>query len=169
MPFEEKQTVAALLLAGGRSERLGGIDKGLLRWHGIALAEHVLRRIVPQVGNLALSCNRNRAQYSRILEKYAPRQRNTLLPALLEDNALPQFAGPLAGIFSMLQLFENNGLQRDNFRYNYLFVCCCDTPQLPPDLVDKLLQGMRLGGYDAVYPLVDQNHLRLTLLLGIKA
>ena len=55
-----------LLLAGGRGQRMGGQDKGLLEWHGQPLIAHLQHLVRPLTDDLIISCNRN-------LERYAPR------------------------------------------------------------------------------------------------
>jgi molybdopterin-guanine dinucleotide biosynthesis protein A len=42
---------------------MGGIDKGLQLFLGIPLALHALERLSPQVGRIAISANRNLAEY----------------------------------------------------------------------------------------------------------
>jgi len=55
----DPQHITGLVLAGGRGARMGGLDKGLQLFRGLPLAQHALRRLQPQVGNLLLTANRN--------------------------------------------------------------------------------------------------------------
>ena len=48
---------AGLLLAGGRSHRMGGGDKCLTRLGGVTLLHRVIERVRPQVGALVLNAN----------------------------------------------------------------------------------------------------------------
>ena len=41
--------ISGVILAGGRATRMGGEDKGLVSIAGIALYQHVLARLRPQV------------------------------------------------------------------------------------------------------------------------
>ncbi len=43
--------VTGLILAGGRGERMGGVDKGWIEHEGRPLIESVVERIAPQVGD----------------------------------------------------------------------------------------------------------------------
>ena len=56
--------ITGLILAGGRGQRLGGVDKGLQPWRGKALVDHALERLAPQVGTVLVSANRNVADYA---------------------------------------------------------------------------------------------------------
>lgn len=50
---------SAIVLAGGRATRLGGIDKALVSFAGRPLIAHVLERLRPQVDDIVINCNRN--------------------------------------------------------------------------------------------------------------
>jgi len=38
---------SGLVLSGGRGSRMGGVDKGLVHWHGTPMAEQVCRQLRP--------------------------------------------------------------------------------------------------------------------------
>ena len=105
-----------LLLAGGRGQRMGGQDKGLLEWHGEPLIAHLHRKTRPLSDDLIISCNRN-------LEKYAP-----YADQLVHDDE-GDFPGPLAGIRAGLKAA----------RHTHLLVLPCDVPRID----NALLQSMR--------------------------
>ena len=105
-----------LLLAGGRGQRMGGQDKGLLEWHGEPLIAHLHRKTRPLSDDLIISCNRN-------LEKYAP-----YADQLVHDDQ-GDFPGPLAGIRAGLKAA----------RHTHLLVLPCDVPRIDA----ALLQNMR--------------------------
>ncbi|MGF6223397.1 molybdenum cofactor guanylyltransferase MobA [Pseudomonas frederiksbergensis] len=105
-----------LLLAGGRGQRMGGQDKGLLDWHGEPLIAHLHRKTRPLSDDLIISCNRN-------LEKYAP-----YADQLVHDDE-GDFPGPLAGIRAGLKAA----------RHACLLVLPCDVPRIDA----ALLQSMR--------------------------
>lgn len=105
-----------LLLAGGRGQRMGGQDKGLLEWHGEPLIAHLHRKTRPLSDDLIISCNRN-------LEKYAP-----YADQLVHDDE-GDFPGPLAGIRAGLKAA----------RHTHLLVLPCDVPRIDA----ALLQNMR--------------------------
>jgi molybdopterin-guanine dinucleotide biosynthesis protein A len=115
-------TVAGIVLAGGKSSRLG-FDKALLRVNGEILAQWLPDRLAAWCSPVALVVDRP--------QRYAVAVRQ------LVDHA-PD-AGPLAGIAAGLQ-----GLAVP------AFVCACDMPLLQPALLRRLL--VALDGYDLAIP-----------------
>ena len=105
-----------LLLAGGRGQRMGGRDKGLIEWQGEPLIAHLQRKTRPLTDDLIISCNRNR-------ERYAP-----FADQLVVDDE-GDFPGPLAGIRAGLKAA----------RHSHLLVLPCDVPRIDA----ALLQSMR--------------------------
>lgn len=118
-----RQDITGLILAGGRGQRLGGVDKGLQPWRGLPLVDHALARLAPQVAGVLVSANRNAADY-------AARGLRVLA------DASDDFPGPLAGILAGLRAAPTP----------WLAVVPCDSPQLPPDLVRRLADGVTVGG-----------------------
>ena len=59
--------ITALVLAGGRGSRMGGVDKGLQTFNGMPLALHTLMRLQMQqgglIGEVMINANRNLAAY----------------------------------------------------------------------------------------------------------
>lgn len=51
--------ITGLILAGGRAQRMGGIDKGLIPFHGKPLIESAITRLKPQVKTILINANRN--------------------------------------------------------------------------------------------------------------
>ncbi|MGQ3052784.1 MAG: molybdenum cofactor guanylyltransferase MobA [Roseateles sp.] len=115
----------ALVLAGGRGSRMGGVDKGLQLLDGRPLVAHVITRLAPQAGVVRISANRN-------LDAYA-----ALGHEVLPDPAGLEFAGPLAGMLAGL-----NALPDDT----WLLTAACDCPRLPLDLAERLLEAARAHG-----------------------
>ncbi|NUU36307.1 molybdenum cofactor guanylyltransferase MobA [Pseudomonas sp. C2B4] len=105
-----------LLLAGGRGQRMGGQDKGLVQWQGEPLIAHLHRKTRPLSDDLIISCNRNQ-------EKYAP-----YADQLVHDDE-GDFPGPLAGIRAGLKAA----------RHTHLLVLPCDVPRID----EALLASMR--------------------------
>ncbi|MGB3125990.1 MAG: molybdenum cofactor guanylyltransferase MobA [Pseudomonas sp.] len=104
-----------LLLAGGRGQRMGGQDKGLLPWRGEPLIAHLQRLARPLTDDLIISCNRNH-------EIYAP-----YADQLVSDDS-PDFPGPLAGIRAGLAAA----------RHEHLLILPCDVPYLDASLLAEL-------------------------------
>ena len=109
-----------LLLAGGRGQRMGGQDKGLLEWHGEPLIAHLHRKTRELSDDLIISCNRN-------LEKYAP-----YADQLVHDDE-GDFPGPLAGIRAGLKAA----------RHGFLLVLPCDVPRIDAALLHDMRETVR--------------------------
>ncbi|RBL68200.1 molybdenum cofactor guanylyltransferase MobA [Pseudomonas sp. MWU13-2625] len=105
-----------LLLAGGRGQRMGGQDKGLIEWQGQPLIAHLQRKVRPLTDDLIISCNRNRERYAAYADQ------------LVSDEE-GDFPGPLAGILAGLKAA----------RLPHLLVLPCDVPRIDA----ALLQDMR--------------------------
>lgn len=115
-------SVAALVLAGGQGRRFGGADKAFLPLAGRPLIEHVLARLRPQAGPIALSANGDPSRFAA----YA-------LP-VLPDPAEFAACGPLAGVLAGLLWAQAQGAC-------WLLTIPVDTPCFPPDLAARLAPG----------------------------
>ncbi len=114
--------VTAIVLCGGRGQRLGGVDKPLLRLGERTLLGHVIERLRPQVDSVVLSCARVEDSYREF--GYAA----------VAD--LKAGEGPLGGIVSALA--EASG--------SWVLTTPADTPFLPPNLVEALAPACRREG-----------------------
>jgi molybdopterin-guanine dinucleotide biosynthesis protein A len=119
----DKDSITGLILAGGRGSRMGGVDKGLQNYQGIPMAMHALLRLGPQVGQVLVNANRNLAAYESMGVPAWP-------------DALPDYAGPLAGFLTGLEHCETA----------YLVTVPCDTPKFPEDLVARLAGELEAAG-----------------------
>ena len=121
----ERDQITGLILAGGRGSRMGGVDKGLQNHLGVPLAMHALLRLGPQVGELMINANRNLGAYESMGVPVWP-------------DALPDYAGPLAGFLTGLERCETP----------YLVTVPCDSPLFPDDLVARLAQALEAQNAD---------------------
>ena len=115
------EAITAVILAGGRGSRMGGVDKGLQKFNGVPLALHTLLRLSPQVGDVLINANRNLAAY----ESFG-------VPVWPDSTSMGDFAGPLAGFMTGLERCETP----------YLLTVPCDTPLFPHDLVARLADAL---------------------------
>jgi molybdenum cofactor guanylyltransferase len=120
--------ITGLILAGGRAQRMGGIDKGLVPFMGKPLIEHAIARLSPQVTNILINANRNHDCYAQ----YG-------YPVIADQ--LPDFAGPLAGFAAGLE----------HCKTKYLLSVPCDSPVFPLNLSERMLDVMVNTGADLVY------------------
>lgn len=121
----DRQQITALILAGGKSRRMGGTDKGLLPFGGGLLVGHVLDAIRPQVGGVLISANRHQADYERFG-----------VPVLTDP--LDDFQGPLAGFLAGLRQMQTE----------YLLTLPCDGPVVVDDLAGRLAAGLSRSDAD---------------------
>jgi molybdopterin molybdotransferase len=124
----EAGLISGLVLAGGRGSRMGNVDKGLQPFRSSTMVEHVLARLRPQVGPLAINANRN-------LDTY----RAFGAPVLTDEMA--DFPGPLAGL--------ETGLR--HCTTPYLLTVPCDSPFLPLDLAARLFAALQEHDADVAY------------------
>ena len=124
---------SALILAGGRGQRMGGRDKGLVYWQGEPLIAHVHRVVRPLSDNLVISCNRNQPAYRAYADQ-------------LVGDAEADFPGPLAGVIAGLKVA----------RHEWVVLLACDAPRVDRELIEDLLRlavasdsaaMVRQGGY----------------------
>lgn len=111
------EAITGVVLAGGKATRMGGVDKGLQPLNGQPLWRYVTDALQPQVTNLAISANRNLQSWQA-----------TGYP--IYTDSLSDFPGPLAGMLSVMQQIE----------CPWFVFCPCDTPFIPPFLVERLMQ-----------------------------
>lgn len=114
----QREDITGIVLAGGRGSRMGGADKGLQNFNGVPLALHTLLRLSPQVGEMLVNANRNLSAYESFGAPVWP-------------DALPDFAGPLAGFLMGLEQAETA----------WIVTVPCDTPLFPTDLVQRLAEA----------------------------
>lgn len=107
-----------VILAGGQATRMGGGDKGLLSLDERPILAHVMERLAPQVGAMALNANGDAARFAAFG-----------LPVL--PDPIPGFAGPLVGVLAGLDWAAGQGADT-------IVTVAADTPFFPTDLVAHL-------------------------------
>ena len=122
------EQITGLILAGGRAQRMGGIDKGLIPFHQKPLIETTIQRLKTQVGPILINANRNITKYA--VYGY---------PVIMDET--PDFSGPLAGFLMGLK----------NCKTPYLLTTPCDSPLFPEDLATKLASELEQANLDLVY------------------
>ena len=128
--------ITGVILAGGRGQRMGGVDKGLQDLDGRPLVQWVLDRLAPQVDSVVINANQNLARYAEF--------GCTVLP-----DGIPDFAGPLAGLHAALSQATTP----------LLLTVPCDSPFLPDDLAQRLRAALDAQGAElAVARTGDQVH-----------
>ena len=111
--------VIGVVLAGGKSSRMGGGDKALLPLGGQPLLAHVIERLAPQVAEIIINANQNTDTYAKYGRRVVP-------------DEIAGFAGPLAGLHAGLKAAA----------HPLVLTVPCDSPFLPADLVSRLQASM---------------------------
>ncbi len=135
----EPSDITGMVLSGGRGTRMGGVDKGLLLFNGVPLAQHTLQRLQSSggVGHMLINANRHLNTYAAFG-----------VPVVSDD--LADFAGPLAGFLAGLAYCTTP----------YLLTVPCDTPMFPLDLASRLAAALETHQADiamASAPEADDN------------
>jgi len=118
-----KEEITGVILAGGRGQRMGGVDKGLQDLDDRPLVQWVLARLAPQVDAVVINANQNLARYAALGCRVLP-------------DAIPDFAGPLAGLHAALSQATTP----------LLLTVPCDSPFLPDDLAQRLRAALEAQG-----------------------
>lgn len=115
-----ERQITAVILAGGRGVRLGGLDKGLCEVAGHAMVEYAIQALAPQVSEIIIVANRHRNEYAQFG-----------LPVLTDST--PGFQGPLAGMLTALEYCTTP----------YLLSAPCDAPLLTQDYAARMLHTIQ--------------------------
>lgn len=130
MPFIPDMTkFSGLILAGGRSSRMGGAPKALIELAGATLLERAVAAVAPQVGELAVNLPPDLDLPGMDL------------PVVRDETST--YEGPLAGVLA--GLIQASTLAR---RPTHLLTAPVDLPFLPLDLAMRL--SACLDGSDGI-------------------
>lgn len=130
-PFSDN--VLGVILAGGRSRRMGSSDKALLPWERATLLEQVIARAQPQVDRLIISSNSASEEIANLGLK------------VIKDT-IPDYPGPLAGIIGAMEWALN-----EPGKHQWLATFATDTPFVPQSFVPQCLQQAINEGVDVVH------------------
>lgn len=121
-----KIDIAGVILAGGRSSRMGGRDKAFVELCGRPMIEHAIERFTPQCATLAINSNAAQGAYAAYK-----------CPVLGDDP--PDYSGPLAGVLAGLDWAASLG-------HTHIVTVAVDTPFFPDDLVTRLTSAAGPNG-----------------------
>ncbi|PWK69905.1 molybdenum cofactor guanylyltransferase MobA [Aminobacter sp. AP02] len=118
--------IAGLILAGGRSSRMGGTDKTLLPLFGRPLISQVLDRLASQVSPVCINTNAGPSHFA------------SLGVDIIADT-IAGYQGPLAGVFAGLEWADSKG------EITHVLSVAGDTPFFPLDLARQLAMHSTAG------------------------
>ncbi len=120
-----RKAITGVILAGGRAQRMGGVDKGLVLLNGKPMIEHVIAALRAEIDYLLINANRNLEQYAVFGYPVVP-------------DILDGYLGPLAGMASGMRAAGTP----------YVVTAPCDTPLIAGNLVQRLYETLTREGAD---------------------
>jgi molybdopterin-guanine dinucleotide biosynthesis protein A len=118
--------IAGLILAGGTSRRMCGLEKGFLTVGGTPILARIVSILSPQCGLIAISANGDPTRFAAydlpVIADRAPR-------------------GPMSGLADSLDWFAANHPEM-----SHVLSVPSDTPFLPDDLGARLAAALESGG-----------------------
>jgi molybdopterin-guanine dinucleotide biosynthesis protein A len=127
----EKEGVTGIILAGGRSRRLGYKNKALMKVGGRGIIEYVISALLEVTENIIIITN--------LQDEFV----HLRLP--IYRDIIPE-SGSLGGIYTGLGFSETD----------YNLVLACDMPFIRPHLLRFILN--RSEGYDVAIPITPDGH-----------
>jgi molybdenum cofactor guanylyltransferase len=118
--------IAGLILAGGASRRMGGVEKAFLLVGGVPMLARIIGILAPQCGAIAISANGDPARFAA----YG-------LPVVADTAAL----GPMMGLVDGLDWFAGH-----RPGVSHVLSVPSDTPFLPHDLGARLATALDARG-----------------------
>ncbi len=126
--MKPEASITGLVLAGGMGRRMESRDKGLVAFRGKPMVAHVIERFAPQVRDLIINANRNIDTYAAFGHRVV-------------SDEVSGFAGPLAGLHAGLRACNATHAGASAHERQWLATVPCDSPFLPPDLVQRLFDA----------------------------
>jgi molybdopterin-guanine dinucleotide biosynthesis protein A len=119
----DRAKITGVVLAGGRGRRMGGQDKGLIRFKGRPLVGYALEALDSVAAHILINANRNREAYARFGYPVISDRTDT-------------YDGPLAGLLSAMRAAETP----------YVLTVPCDSPLVTGRLLERLCRVMAETG-----------------------
>ena len=113
--------ILGVVIAGGKSTRMGGIEKAFQLLAGMPLIDHVIRHLAPQVDDIIINANGDPERFSDFGHEVI-------------SDVLTDVGTPLAGLHAGLVYAVQHG-------FSAIVTTPSDAPFLPLDLVARL-QGL---------------------------
>lgn len=115
--------VVGVLLAGGKSSRMGGGDKCLRLLGGKPILARIIDRLNPQVSDAVINANGDPSRFADFGLPVVP-------------DSVAGYQGPLAGIHAALEWVRENRPGVD-----HVVTIATDTPFFPADLVRRFIEA----------------------------
>lgn len=122
----ETNAIVGVILAGGRSSRMGGCDKAMLELGDQHLLERAICRLSKTLDCILVSHNEGLPGFNS--------------HPVLKDSIEGHY-GPLSGILTAMLWAEKNAPH-----ISHILSVAVDTPFFPIDLVERMMKGLALSG-----------------------
>ncbi|MFW0784612.1 molybdenum cofactor guanylyltransferase [Gordonia sp. CPCC 206044] len=139
---DTEQTVAGIVLAGGRSRRMGR-DKAAMDWAGEPMLARVVRVVGERCTPVLVVAAEESAAYRSLYGTGGP-------PAVWVTDEQPG-AGPLGGLAVGLAHAAQAGAR-------WAFVCATDMPLIEAGLIDELLRGVTASAQAVIVNDAERDH-----------
>ncbi len=116
-----KKEITGVVLAGGRAQRMGGQDKGLVELNGTPMVVFTVDALKAQTASVIINANRN-------MERY-----RALCDCEVVPDSVGDFAGPLAGMAAAMEAASTP----------YVLTAPCDSPLVARDLGQRLFDAIQ--------------------------
>ena len=118
----QNSNITAVILAGGKGRRMGGIDKGLIEFEGRLLIETVIDQLKKQQLDIVINANRNQQKY----HSYG-------YPVIADE--LKDYQGPLAGFMTAMA----------SVKTDFILTLPCDSPMLVNNFAARFIEAYNLN------------------------
>jgi molybdopterin-guanine dinucleotide biosynthesis protein A len=122
--------ITAIVLAGGKSTRMGGSDKSMLPVKGLPMIQHIISQLMDQFREIIISGDP---------EKYG-KLGHRVIPDEIKGK------GPLMGVYTCLAASSTE----------LNFVTACDIPDISTEFIQNML--WQSDGFDIVMPVNKNNY-----------
>lgn len=136
--------ISAVILAGGRSARMEGKDKGLIPFEGKPMIAHVITVLSTLTPHIMINTNRNFEHY----QKFG-------YPLISDETQ--DYDGPLAGFLAAMEAAVSNEV----------LLVPCDSPLLSRELIDRLVQQKQASGAEITVAHDGQRRQPVHALLSV--
>ena len=148
---ETRAHVTGIILAGGRSLRMGGVNKAMLHVQGRPMLGHIIDTLKLQLESLVISA----PFAAQGIPDTHPLQDYKAWGLPVVCDPYPDFQGPLSGMLA--------GMRQSTTPF--FMSVPCDTPFIPADLCTRMHHGLLETASDLVFAAVN-GHAQPVICLG---
>ena len=120
--------ITGVILAGGMSRRMGGVEKSLIELGGKPLITQVVNSLSQQVPAIVINANGDPSRFDLLG-----------LPVVADpqSDSIEAFAGPLSGVLAGMEWAQTHTPNSE-----FIATVAADTPFFPDDFVARLAENL---------------------------